>query len=133
MTKFFFTFDKTYKAQNLRKKLLKKHKHYSINKANVIIVGGGDGYMLSILKKYVKFKKPFFGINCGTFGFLMNKQNSNNLTQRIIMSKKITIKPLEVLIKNKAFAKKFLAINEVSLFRQSKQTASLHIRTKKKI
>ena len=133
MTKFFFTFDKTYKAQNLRKKLLKKYKHYSISKANVIIVGGGDGYMLSVLKKYVKYKKPFFGINCGTFGFLLNKQNSNNLVQRIAMSKKVTIKPLEVLIKNKVFNKKFLAINEVSLFRQSKQTASLHIRVNKKI
>ena len=133
MNKFFFTFDTTKKAQILKKKLIKKYKNYPLSKAETIIVGGGDGFMLQTLKKFVKYKKPFFGINCGTFGFLMNKQNSNNLVQRIIMSKKITIKPLEVLIKNKVFAKKFLAINEVSLFRQSKQTASLHIRTNKKI
>ena len=48
-----------------------EYKNYKASLSDVIIVGGGDGFMLSSLKKYIKFKKPFYGINCGTFGFLM--------------------------------------------------------------
>ena len=133
MIKFSFAFDKTFKAQTLKKKLLKRYKNYHPNKASIIIVGGGDGYMLSALKKFIKFKKPFYGINCGSFGFLMNNYNLENLTKKIFFSKKISTKPLEVIIKSKNFTKKFLAINEVSLFRQSKQTSSLQIKINKKI
>lgn len=132
MTKFFFIFDKTKKAKKLKKKLLKKHTNYPITKADVIIVGGGDGFMLNILKRYVNYKKPFFGINCGTFGFLLNKVNSINLTDRVTAAKKIFTKPLEVSVYNNKFYKKYLAFNEVSLFRQSKQTASLEVKINKK-
>jgi len=72
MNKFFFTFDKTQKSQVLKKKIIKIYKHHQLSQANIIVVGGGDGFMLQSLKKLVKYKKPFFGINCGTFGFLMN-------------------------------------------------------------
>ena len=133
MNKFFFTFDKTAKAQNLKKKLLKKYTNSSINKADVIIVGGGDGFMLQTLKKYVKFKKSFFGINCGSFGFLMNENKEIDLTKRVNYSKKIFLNPLEITIKNKRKIKKLLAINELSIFRQSKQTASLCVKINKKM
>ena len=133
MNKFFFTFDKTAKAQNLKKKLLKKYTNSSINKADVIIVGGGDGFMLQTLKKYVKFKKSFFGINCGSFGFLMNENKEIDLIKRVNYSKKIFLNPLEITIKNKRKIKKLLAINELSIFRQSKQTASLCVKINKKM
>ena len=129
MTRFHFTFDKTKKAQNLKKKLLVKYKNYSPNFADFIIVGGGDGFMLNALKKYVNFKKPFYGINCGSFGFLMNKFVDKNLEKKIILSKKVSIKPLVLKIKNK---KPILAINEVSLFRQGRQTANLNLKVGKK-
>jgi len=133
MNKFFFTFDTTKKAQFLKKKLLKKYKHYAVDKAETIIVGGGDGFMLQALKKFVKYKKPFFGINCGTFGFLLNQNLESNLEKRIKYSKKIELNPLEIKINKKDGFKKLLAINELSLFRQSKQTASLQIKLNNKI
>ena len=133
MNKFFFTFDTTKKAQILKKKLIKKYKNYPLSKAETIIVGGGDGFMLQTLKKFVKYKKPFFGINCGTFGFLLNQNSESNLEKRIKYSKKIELNPLEIKINKKNGIKKLLAINELSLFRQSKQTASLQIKLNNKI
>ena len=133
MNKFFFTFDKTLKAQNLKKKFLQRYRSSSLKQANVIIVGGGDGFILHTLKKFANHEKPFFGINCGTFGFLMNKNTFINLNERIDSAKKILLSPLEIHIKKKRSSKKLLAINELSLFRQSKQTVSLEIRLNKKI
>ena len=66
-----FLFDKTQKSQILKKKLLKLYKNNSLKKADTIVVAGGDGFMLNILKKYSKYKKPFYGINCGSYGFLI--------------------------------------------------------------
>ncbi len=133
MNKFFFTFDNTIKARKLKKKFLKNYQNFSLKQANFIIVGGGDGFMLQALKRFEKYKKPFFGINCGTFGFLMNKNNDINLSKRLKYAKKIILNPLEINIKKANSSKKLLAINELSIFRQSKQTASLQIKSNKKI
>jgi NAD+ kinase len=133
MIKLHFTFDKTKKAQDLKKKILLTYKNHSAKKANIIVVGGGDGYMLSSLKKYVNFEKPFYGINCGTYGFLMNSYSSGDLEKKITLAKKIYIKPLYVQAKTNKFIKKILAINEVSLFRQSRQTASISIKIDNKV
>jgi NAD+ kinase len=133
MNKFFFIFDKTTKAENLRKKFLKNFTNFPLKNAEIIIVGGGDGFMLNTLKKFAKYNKPFFGINCGTFGFLMNKNNDINLNKRINLAKKIFLIPLEINIKKKNTFKKLIAINELSLFRQSKQTVSLKVKLNKSI
>ena len=125
-----FLFDKTQKSQILKKKLLKLYKNNSLKKADTIVVAGGDGFMLNILKKYSKYKKPFYGINCGSYGFLMNKYNFKNLQRKIFRAKKTTINPLEI---KTSTNKKLIAINEISLFRQSRQTASLKLEVSKKI
>ena len=133
MIKFHFTFDKTKNSQKLKKKLLNKYKNYSAKKSSVIVVGGGDGYMLNSLKKYEKFKKPFYGINCGTYGFLMNRYAFENLEKKIRRAKKTTINPLQIVsCNNKTHKKALIAVNEVSLFRQSRQTASLKLQVKNK-
>tara|TARA_B110000971_G_C19839309_1_gene421794 strand:+ start:50 stop:817 length:768 start_codon:yes stop_codon:yes gene_type:complete len=127
MIKFHFTFDKTKKSQDLKKKLLKKYNSINPTIADVIIVAGGDGYMLNSLKRYAKFKKPFYGINCGTFGFLMNKYITNNLEKKVNRAKKSSINPLEVISLSRNKKKNLIAVNEVSIFRQSRQTASLKL------
>ena len=133
MIKFHFTFDKNKKSQSLKKKLLRKYINNSATSCDVIIVAGGDGYMLSSLKKYVKFNKPFYGINCGTYGFLMNKYSSKNLDKKIMKTKKTTINPLQIISSNNRVHKiPLIAVNEVSLFRQTKQTAALKLEIKKK-
>ena len=133
MIKFHFTFDKTSKSQTLKKRLLKKYANNSPKNSDIIIVAGGDGYMLHCLKKYVNFKKPFYGINCGTYGFLMNKYISEKFENKIYKAKKTIINPLQITsFNNKIYKKILIAVNEVSLFRQTKQTASLKLEIGKK-
>jgi len=133
MKKLHFVSDKTFKANTYKKNVLKKYKNYSPYNADVIVVIGGDGFMLQTLKKFQKYKKPFYGINRGSFGFLMNKYKKNNL-QNILKSKVVTISPLQMYAITKNNIKKnVIAINEISLLRQSKQTASLQIVNKKKV
>ena len=89
--------------------------------------------MLRNLKKYYHYKKPFYGINCGTYGFLMNNPNIQNLERKIIKSKKNIINTLQVKCNyNGGLKKNLIAINEISVYRQSKQTASLTISVGKK-
>ena len=128
MIKIHFSFDKTIKSQKLKKKILKKYINYKPKQSNYIVVAGGDGFMLNIIKKYLFLKKPFYGINCGSFGFLMNKFTDLNIEKKILLSKKTTINPLEIKIFGIKNKKNILAINELSLFRQSRQTASLNLK-----
>ena len=70
---FHLVFDKTKNSLKIKSDLLKKIKTTTLKKCNIIIVLGGYGFMLQTLKKLYKFKKPFYGINSGNYGFLMNK------------------------------------------------------------
>jgi NAD+ kinase len=84
--------------------------------------------MLQTLKKNKNLKREFYGINSGNYGFLMNKFSSKNIIKNLLKAKMISISPLEMTIKNKKNqTKKSLAINEVSVLRQSRQAASLSI------
>jgi len=132
MYKYHFIFDKTKRSQKL-KRSFKKYKNYPIKRSNLVVVAGGDGFMLSVIKKYYKYKKPFYGINCGTIGFLMNKFHIANLERKIKKTKVFLINPLEINVKN-FNGKKFktLAVNEISLLRQSRQTAILNLRVNNK-
>jgi NAD+ kinase len=85
--------------------------------------------MLQTLKKNKNSKKQFYGINSGNYGFLMNKFSTENIIKNLKKAKMISISPLEMVVKNKNNqTKKSLAINEVSILRQSRQAASLSIK-----
>ena len=132
--KFHFIFSKNKKALKQKKILLKKFKNHTLQSSNVIIVCGGDGFMLRAIQKFYKFSKPFFGINCGTIGFLMNQNVNLDLKKSILESKSIIVNP--IVAKIKTYKKKkynLLAINELSLLRQTKQTSSIRIFKNKKI
>jgi len=132
--KIHFSFDKTNKVNRIKQKLLKKYKNYVSHKADLITVVGGDGFMLQTLKKLRKFNKPFYGMNMGTYGFLMNKFKTQKVMETISKAKPITISALEMIVKKKNnTVKKGIAINEISMFRQSKQIASLQIKKGTKI
>ena len=134
MNKFCFIIDNEKKNNKLKKSLFNKYKNYSSKACKVIIVLGGDGFMLQTLKKYQKYNKPFYGINRGSFGFLMNKYKTSNISKIVSEAKLLTISPLQMKALTK-FGKFFtaIAINEVSLLRQTKQTASLQVKNGKKI
>mgnify|MGYP005994199591 FL=1 len=134
MIKINFIFDKTKQALNFKKKIIKKFKNYPIKQAQYVVVAGGDGFMLQTIKKNYFFDKPFYGVNCGSYGFLMNKSNNINILNKLKKSKRIIINPIiirAVNIDNKII--NLIAINEISLFRQSKQTASVQVEINKKI
>ena len=132
--KIHYIIDESIKDKSFKKLILKKNKNYRLKNSNVIVVIGGDGFMLETLKKYYKYNKPFYGMNKGTFGFLMNKFKVNNIKKSILNSKLITIPALEMTsVSTKNIKKSAIAINEISLLRQSRQAASLQIQINKKI
>ena len=125
--------DKTSNSKRIKNILLKKIKILPLLKCKFIIVVGGDGFMLQALKRYYKFKKPFYGINSGSYGFLMNKFSQKKISKNLSIAKSVRINPLTMIVKNKKNQiKKSIAINEVSILRQSRQTVSLAIYNKKK-
>jgi len=120
--------DTNKRSLRIKKFLLKNIKKNKSLKSNLVIVIGGDGFMLKILKKNKNSLKFFYGINSGNYGFLMNKFFPKHTIKNFSKAKMITISPLEMIVKNKqGLIKKSIAINEVSILRQSRQAASLLI------
>ena len=129
INKIFLVSDKTNSSLKIKNFLEKKIKISTLSKSNLIIVLGGDGFMLQTLKKLYKSKKPFYGINTGNYGFLMNKFSSKNIIKNLSKANMISISPLEMSVINKnGLVKKSIAINEVSILRQSRQAANLTIK-----
>ena len=117
--------DKNLRSLRIKKTLLNILKKSKAKKLNTIIVIGGDGFMLKTLKKNKKSKRLFYGVNSGNYGFLMNRFSPKNFIKNFTKSKTVSISPLEMIVKNNK--KKYLAVNEVSILRQSRQAASLSI------
>jgi len=129
MNKIQIIFDKNKRSLKIKKQLINKIKSYRPKISNLVIVIGGDGFMLSTLKKNKNSKKHFYGINSGNYGFLMNKFSSKNIVKNLSRANLISISPLEMTVRNRNNQiKKSLAINEVSILRQSRQAASLSIK-----
>ena len=129
MTKFQIISDKNKKSYKIKNLLLKKIKSHKFKKENLTIVIGGDGFMLQTLKKNKNLKKNFYGINSGNYGFLMNKFSQKNIIKNLLRANTVSISPLEMTVKNKKNQiKKSIAINEVSVLRQSRQAAYLSIK-----
>jgi len=124
--------DESPKAQAALREL---EKHYDIAPltkrripAQVIVVLGGDGFMLQTLHKYMNMKLPFYGINCGTVGFLMNQHALDDLHERIAGARAATLYPLHMYAKrDTGKVSQALAFNEVSLFRQGRQAAKIRV------
>ncbi len=130
MSKIQIISDKNDKSLNIKNSILKLLKKGEIKKTNLLIVIGGDGFMLQTLKKNKNTQKFFYGINSGNYGFLMNKYSSKNFIKNLSKAKMISISPLEMTVMNSNnYNKKSIAINEVSILRQSRQAASLSIKS----
>jgi NAD+ kinase len=95
---------------------------------DLILVLGGDGEFLRAMHDYMHLNVPFYGVNFGNLGFLLNSRN-HDFFENLETSREIILRPLEVLGYNKIGQEfKAIAINEVGLFRQSNQTAKLSIK-----
>jgi NAD+ kinase len=96
--------------------------------ADVIVALGGDGHMLDTLRKRLKDKKPVYGMNRGTVGFLMNDYDEDALVERLAKAESVRIRPLVARCETASgTVTEERAFNEVSLIRQTAQSAKLRI------
>ena len=125
--------DTNSRSLKIKKQVASIFKKAIIKNSNIVIVIGGDGFMLQTLKKNKKTKKSFYGVNSGNYGFLMNKFSKKLMIKNLTQSKTVNISPLEMSVITKRKKRKCLAINEVSILRQSRQAANLSIKNNSKI
>jgi NAD+ kinase len=98
------------------------------NDADIIVALGGDGMMLETLRKHIEKPVQVFGMNRGTVGFLMNEYDEVGLVERLSAATPVTLHPLRMRVETiSGTIEEALAINEVSLLRQTAQTAKLRI------
>ena len=99
-----------------------------VEAADVIVALGGDGFMLHLLHEMLAVKKPIFGMNMGTVGFLLNEYRPDALIERIKDAIPVKMYPLKMAAETSSGEKlEALAFNEVSLLRETRQTAKIKI------
>jgi len=126
--KFHFISSNSNDAQNAKEEYINTYSQTDPEFADIIVPIGGDGILLKSLHDFNELNKPFFGINYGSVGFLMNSSSNKNLKELIENSKSTDLKPLKMIaedINNKIH--KSIAYNEVSLMRQSHQASKIQI------
>ncbi len=110
-------------------KLAKRYGNADPSRADVIVALGGDGFMLETLHEHIDRRIPIYGMNRGTVGFLMNAYDDDDLRARLKKAEEVRLHPLVMAAETlKGVRHKALAINEVSLLRQTRQTAHLRIK-----
>lgn len=121
-------------AQDQRKLLISQFGEFNSNEADVFIVLGGDGFMLQAIKDYMDRKIPFFGLNYGSIGFLMNSVSDENLIDRLELSQSVQVSPLVMTAYDEDGSfHTAKAINEVSLLRQTHQAAKIKVSIDNKV
>ena len=118
----------TTEALEARDELIRIYGNVPADEADVIVALGGDGFMLQTLHGRMNSGKLVYGMNRGSVGFLMNDYRTENLQERINAAVENAFRPLEMTTANADGTNSTaLAINEVSLFRQSYQAAKLRV------
>ncbi|MGE3333090.1 MAG: NAD kinase [Rhodospirillaceae bacterium] len=118
----------TPQAQESLQALINRYGQHDPKKADVIVALGGDGFMLEALHTYMSADAPIFGMHRGTVGFLMNRFDEDDLPNRLARAADVTLYPLRMKATT-ADGKQVeaLAINEVSMLRQTRQAAKIRI------
>lgn len=123
-----FVASETEDAQRALRLLRERYDDAGSEEADVVVALGGDGFMLATLHAFRPQNLPIYGMNQGTVGFLMNEFRLDGLIERLTSAQQATLCPLRmraVDVHGEAFSA--LAINEVSVFRQTRQAAKLRI------
>jgi NAD+ kinase len=124
--KIHFTASESPGAQTALEKLQKRYDDAG-DDASVIVALGGDGFMLQTLHHYLGREIPIYGMNFGSIGFLMNEFREEELQQRLEAAEPARIHPLLMRAESSGGLVEALAFNEVSLLRETRQTAKLRI------
>ena len=124
-----FSIGKNKKAKIASTKLIKHYGQVELSEAEIIVAVGGDGAMLNALRESISSNLPVFGLNKGNIGFLMNNFSEFDLIRRLEKAKEIIVHPLEMMvsdIENNEYRE--MAVNEVSIFRSTHQSAMISIK-----
>jgi NAD+ kinase len=115
-------------AQEALKVLTARYGQNAPEDADVIVALGGDGFMLEALHAYMSLKAPIFGVHRGTVGFLMNRFDEGDLMERLQLASEVTLHPLRMTaIGADGDMTEALAVNEVSMLRETRQAAKIAI------
>lgn len=118
----------TAQAKEARAALESRHAHVSPSKADFIVAIGGDGFMLETLHRFMNRGVPIFGLNQGSTGFLMNEFSDGDLVARVAAAESVTLHPLRMTAKTaNGKTRRAIAVNEVSLLRETYQAAKIRI------
>jgi NAD+ kinase len=107
-----------------------------VEQADMVVALGGDGFMLQTLHAMLERRRivPVFGMNLGTVGFLMNDWRPEGLEERLVRARPFKVSPLVMTATTVDGERHFLpAINEVSLLRETRQTAKLEVRVNDRV
>ncbi len=123
----FFASEKPIAKEALRD-LKRLYGDHSVEDCDVIVAVGGDGFMLDVLRAQMTAGKPIYGFNRGTVGFMMNDAEINGLRERIAEAEATVIHPLVMTATTiSGKTETAMAINEISLFRETRQSARIRI------
>jgi len=115
-------------AMLAQQRLMELYPSVDPENADIVVALGGDGFMLQTLHRFMNSGKPIYGMNRGSVGFLMNEFREDELRERLAAAIASTLHPLRMDARDASGNEhQAYAINEVSLFRQSYQTAKLRI------
>lgn len=125
------------KAQDGAQALRDAQDWVSPEDADALVVLGGDGYLLHVLHRMLDLGalRPCYGLNLGTVGFLMNGRNGKRtIAERVARARPVTVRPLEMIATTQDDeVRRYYAINEVSLLRETRQTAKLEVKVNGKV
>jgi NAD+ kinase len=115
-------------AQKARAALVARYGSASEDEADMVVALGGDGFMLETLHRFLRRGLPVYGMNRGSVGFLMNDYREDDLPARLAAAQTAIVHPLRMVASRQDGAPvEALAINEVSLLRESRQAAKIRI------
>lgn len=115
-------------AQEAMQTLLERYESVEPEEADVIVALGGDGYMLEAIHRNVAFRKPIYGMNRGTVGFLLNSFDMEGLQERLESAHEEKLRPLRMRVTTDSGVQQdSYGYNEVSLLRQTRQAANIRV------
>ena len=115
-------------AQEFRSRLVGRYGDTGFEAADLVVCLGGDGFMLETLHRTLSHDVPVYGMNCGSVGFLMNPFMEDDLPERLARAQAVVLHPLRMhAVTRTGAVEEGLALNEVSLLRQLRQTAKIRI------
>ncbi len=128
MTRLAFVAADRPEAMEARDQLIALYGDVAEDDADVVVALGGDGFMLEVLHRNLAARRPIYGMNRGSVGFLMNEYGEADLPARIAAAEQAVIHPLSMTAVDAAGAEhRGLAINDVSLLRETRQAAKIRI------